>query len=269
MSSYILDNFDMLSKHHYIRRAGASDYWFDFTQGRLKEYRSEFGDDFCLILYASDTEDDSYVLPYSQVKHLLKDEYLDERQRWIGSISNNLLRIRRSNQSMSISAYYNDFEPLEEEANDGPTLLNEPEVLYDVGEEIKLTNLTQHIQAINERYRQAIPRKQKRVSEYVARPNAITDYLKRFRDFICQICGEKGFIQRNGSPYIETHHIIELHKLIPGSLCSDNVVVVCANCHRRFHYAHIVYKTANSNLVSVEINGEHFTFERNVVSQSV
>lgn len=62
MSSYIADNFDALSKQHYIRRAGASDYWFDFTHGVLEEYQAEFGDDFCLVLYASDTEDDSYML---------------------------------------------------------------------------------------------------------------------------------------------------------------------------------------------------------------
>lgn len=268
MSSYITDNFDTLSKQHYIRKAGTTDYWFDFTQGRLDEYRAQFGDDFCLVLYGSETEDDAYVLPYLHVKHLFRDEYLDDRRRWIGSISNNMLLVRHNNQSMSISAYYNAFEYLDEERGDELSVLKEPEALYDIGDEIKLADLAQRIQIINDRYRQATPQKQRRISEYVARPNAITDYLKRLRNYTCQICGEAGFIQRNGSRYIETHHIIELHKLIPGSMCSDNVMVVCANCHRKLHYAQVLYKADRANLVSVEINGEHSTFERNVISSS-
>jgi len=167
---------------------------------------------------------------------------------------------------MSISAYYNAFEYLEEESDGESTIPEEPEALYDIGEEIKLADLVQRIQLINERYRQAAPHKQKQISERVARPNALTDYLKRFRNYTCQICRQVGFVQTNKLRYIETHHIIELHKLTPGSLCSDNIVVVCANCHRKFHYAHVVYKTANVNLVSIEINGECFTFERNVIS---
>ena len=123
MSSYITDNFYTLSNRYYIRKARARDYWFDFNQDRLGEYRTQFLDDFCLVLYASDTADDAYILPYSHVKHLFRDEYLDKRRRWVGSISANVLRVRHSKQAMSISAYYNAFEYLEEERNDEPTLL--------------------------------------------------------------------------------------------------------------------------------------------------
>ena len=269
MSSYIADNLDMLTQQHYIRRASASDYWFDFTLGKLEAYQTTFGEWFCLILYASDTEDDSYVLPYWHVKHLFKEEYLDSRRRWVGSISNNLLRIRRSNQSMSISAYYNAFEYLEQDAKDVLSIIKEPEILYDVGEEVNLANLAQRIQMFNERYNNSEPYKRKRLSEYIARPNAITDYLKKVRNFTCQICGQRGFTQRNGSRYIEAHHIIELHNLVPGSLCSDNIVIVCANCHRKLHYAYIVYNPDSTDLISIEINGEHFTFERNNISQFI
>src|SRR5262249_38654815 len=87
MSSYITDNFYTLSNRHYIRRAGARDYWFDFSQGRVEEYRTQFLDDFGLVQYASDTADDVYILPYSHVKHMFREEYLDKRRRWVGSIS--------------------------------------------------------------------------------------------------------------------------------------------------------------------------------------
>ena len=110
----------------------------------------------------------------------------------------NVLRVRRSKQAMSISAYYNAFEHLEEERDDEPTLLKEPEALYDIGKEIKLGDLAQRIRLMNERYRQVAPHKQKQISEHIARPNAITDYLKRFRNYTCQICGQVGFV---GHPF--------------------------------------------------------------------
>ena len=109
MSSFIADNLEALSLRHYIRKAGADDYWFDFTQNKLEKYKSEFGDDFCHVLYASDTDDDSYVLPYSHVKHLFAAAYVNDRKRWVGNFGGNLLRVRHSNQTMSVSAYYNAF----------------------------------------------------------------------------------------------------------------------------------------------------------------
>ena len=75
MSSLISDNLETLSQRHYVRKAGASDYWFDFTQNKLEWYRKEFGENFCLVLYASDNDDDSYILPYSHVKHLFSNIY--------------------------------------------------------------------------------------------------------------------------------------------------------------------------------------------------
>lgn len=269
MSSFIADNLKTLSERHYIRKAGAEDYWFDFTQNKLENYKNEYGDDFCLVLYASETEDDSYVLPYADVKHLFSDQYIDDRKRWVGSFDGNLLRVRRSNQTMSVSAYYNAFEYLDKELSDEDQDfkgISEPEALYDVQDEIRLGDLQKRIRAFNDAYRQVEPRKQKRISDYISRPNAITDYLKKYRNFTCQLCNEEGFTQRNGTRYIEAHHMIEVHKLLPGSLCSDNIIVLCANCHRKIHYAEIAYEVDNTNNVIILINGERFVVERNVIS---
>lgn len=267
MSSFIADNLDTLSQRHYVRKAGAMDYWFDFTQNKLEQYRSKFGDEFCLVLYASDTNDDSYVLPFFHVKHLFSDQFVDDRKRWVGSINGNLLRVRRSNQTMSLSAYYNAFEYLDEEFRDeGSNVISEPEALYDVQDEIRLNNLQDRIRAFNEAYRRVEPRKQKRISEYIARPNAITDYLKKYRNFTCQFCGEMGFVQKNGTRYVEAHHIIEIHELLAGSLCSDNIVVVCANCHRKLHYAEVVYEVEDNDNLVIRINDERFVVERNIIS---
>lgn len=51
---------------------------------------------------------------------------------------------------------------------------------------------------------------------------------------ICQLCGNQApFKNKDGSPYLECHHIIWLSK---GGLDSEkNTVALCPNCHRKMH----------------------------------
>lgn len=58
--------------------------------------------------------------------------------------------------------------------------------------------------------------------------------MQRRAGGICQLCEQPApFIDRNGEPYLETHHIEWLGD--GGSDTVDNVVVLCPNCHRRMH----------------------------------
>ena len=50
----------------------------------------------------------------------------------------------------------------------------------------------------------------------------------------CDLCEELApFIDKNGSPYLETHHIDWLSK--GGKDTLDNTVALCPNCHRKMH----------------------------------
>ena len=62
----------------------------------------------------------------------------------------------------------------------------------------------------------------------------IAAYVKKRADGKCQLCGAKApFIDQNGDPYLECHHIEWLSK---GGMDSvDNCVALCPNCHRRMH----------------------------------
>lgn len=66
------------------------------------------------------------------------------------------------------------------------------------------------------------------------RDPAIAAYAKKRADGYCQLCGQKApFIDMNGEPYLECHHIDWLSK---GGMDSiDNCVALCPNCHRRMH----------------------------------
>jgi hypothetical protein len=271
LGNYIAEFRDELSKQHYIRKAAAgTNYWFDFAYSKVIEYKEQFGYNFCMVIYGSETEDDAYIMPYRSVEGFFSEDALEEnRVRWIGNIKNNEIRLSHG-KTMSVSAYYNAFDLLDaEEPAILPMKLAEDPVLYVVDERVDRTDLLEKIKAFNEQFQQVAPHKQRVVSERIARPGAITDHLKKLHDFTCQICNERGFVQANGTRYIEAHHITELHRLLPGSFCSDNIIVVCANCHRKLHRAKVSYSVGANDNVTVTINGQTVELHRTFLSSGV
>ena len=66
------------------------------------------------------------------------------------------------------------------------------------------------------------------------RDPTIAAYVKKRADGYCQLCGQKApFNDKNGEPYLESHHIDWLSK--GGLDSSDNCVALCPNCHRKIH----------------------------------
>jgi 5-methylcytosine-specific restriction protein A len=51
----------------------------------------------------------------------------------------------------------------------------------------------------------------------------------------CECCSADGFIKEDGTAYLEAHHLLPLSE--KGSDTPQNVIALCANCHRKFHYA--------------------------------
>jgi len=62
----------------------------------------------------------------------------------------------------------------------------------------------------------------------------VSEYAKRRANGICQLCEKLApFNNKNGEPYLETHHIKWLSK---GGLDTiENTVALCPNCHRKMH----------------------------------
>jgi 5-methylcytosine-specific restriction endonuclease McrA len=85
-----------------------------------------------------------------------------------------------------------------------------------------------------------VMRKIRRILESYERPSAVTNWVKRKRGDSCQICGARGFLKRDGTRYCEVHHLFHLANDPPAEcLNPEYLIVVCANCHRRMHYADV------------------------------
>lgn len=50
----------------------------------------------------------------------------------------------------------------------------------------------------------------------------------------CEFCRSEGFLMADGRRYLETHHLTPL--ALGGPDSDENVVALCANCHREAHY---------------------------------
>ncbi len=62
----------------------------------------------------------------------------------------------------------------------------------------------------------------------------LKEEVKRIANGKCQLCGKEApFIDNNGSPYLEEHHVKKLAE--GGTDTLDNVVAICPNCHRKVH----------------------------------
>jgi 5-methylcytosine-specific restriction endonuclease McrA len=197
---------------------------------------------------------------------MFRDTYLDKRNRWIGTITRNTLKLHGPGLGTSLTDCYNDFSLLERNAS-SEREKDEGEVAIPIrADDVSIEDLRDYVVRYNTRYKNAVPVLKRRMSEQIARPGLITDLLKKLHQHTCQLCRKPGFMQRNGIPYVESHHIVELHQLVAGSYCSDNIVVVCADCHRKLHYAQILY-AAEGLEITVRINEtEIYRFQRNVLS---
>ncbi len=62
----------------------------------------------------------------------------------------------------------------------------------------------------------------------------VSEYAKRRAHGICQLCKQPApFIDYDGKPFLETHHIIWLAD--GGDDSIENTVALCPNCHRKMH----------------------------------
>ncbi len=90
---------------------------------------------------------------------------------------------------------------------------------------------------LNEKYKQYSPEtRPKLIEAHTDRGSSVTKALKSLLGAKCQVCHACGFEKNNGEMYIEAHHITEVAACEINSLCSENIILVCPNCHREIHY---------------------------------
>jgi len=125
------------------------------------------------------------------------------------------------------------------------------------------TNEDEEIQALDEIYQSAAPKVKHYLAKRIERANAIGGKVKELNKYVCQICGLQPFTTKTGRLYAEAHHHTPLHRLTTGSLASQNVICVCANCHRKIHYGNVELIAADDDVIKFDVDGKRVNVKRN------
>lgn len=89
----------------------------------------------------------------------------------------------------------------------------------------------------------------------------IGEKVKVLNEYRCQVCEAMGyhpfgFKKKNGTSYVETHHVIPVKERIPGVLHPSNIITVCANHHRQMHYGMVELHEVTDNYFVFIIDGQ-------------
>jgi HNH endonuclease len=121
--------------------------------------------------------------------------------------------------------------------------------------------LSQQWDDVKDRHEPLAIRRKQRILESFERPSWVTNHVKQVRGDTCQLCGQRGFVKRDGSFYCEVHHLFHLAKEPPAdSLAPEFLVVLCATCHRRMHYADVALPTRIEGGWEVRIDDRAYAF---------
>lgn len=112
------------------------------------------------------------------------------------------------------------------------------------GEEVELDDTgSNDLQSLYERAKASSPRSSSGGSSggsstptrnRYSRSQAVRDYALAHADGVCQGCEEDApFVTKSGDPYLEVHHLYR--RADGGADDPENVIALCANCHRRVH----------------------------------
>lgn len=182
-----------------------------------------------------------------------------------------LLSTLKENESTSIDKYLiSGFQassmPLTQSAFD--------EIIKMQGDDTHIFNKVENessstledIVRLNERYKNAAPEVKNVISQRIER-GAIASKVKAIYGYKCKMCealnmNPLSFIKSNGEHYIETHHIFQVSNLEIGSLGLLNLITLCANHHREFHYGNVQIISNDLDNLVVAINNNRITIKK-------
>jgi len=128
------------------------------------------------------------------------------------------------------------------------------------------------LQNLNSKFRDLSPKERnERLQVYLDRGSSVTKALKIILGSKCQICGWKGFEKRgrkaekNNECFIEAHHLKQVAYKCQGSLCTDNIILVCPNCHREIHYGKKFNLEVTDTSISISLSNHSAQIPKNTI----
>ena len=201
---------------NYTGMGTENDQSIDFAQNKTLRIAKKIG--VKVYLFESYKDNEYY---YDGEVELIKEPYQSEETDINGVIRKVIkFPLKRIDQSKSLIVDINDIEKCESEK-----LKEVRKFKYD---EIKNRAKIAESKLVSTKEVKTI---------YRERNQYISEHTKERANGICDLCGKEApFKDKNGIPYLESHHVITLAENGPDAIY--NTVAICPNCHRKVHLLH-------------------------------
>lgn len=128
------------------------------------------------------------------------------------------------------------------------------------------SNAIDTLRKLNVLYAGLIPSmRAKKIANHLDRGDSIVKALKQLLGSRCQICGWEGFRKQDDSEFIEAHHLVQISERHADSLCTENIILVCPNCHREIHYGEMVQIREDGNINIVCLSSKIARIPKNTI----
>ena len=129
----------------------------------------------------------------------------------------------------------------------------------------------QILSALNEKLKNLPPKEiNHKAQAYLDRGSSVTTALKKLLGAKCQICEWQGFAKKKNKNikqenFIEAHHLTQISDKQSGSLCTDNIILVCPNCHREIHYGSEISVISSGDVIKIQLANHKKTIQKNSI----
>lgn len=127
------------------------------------------------------------------------------------------------------------------------------------------------LSALNKKLKNLPPKELNyRAQAFIDRGSSVTSALKKLLGAKCQICEWEGFVKKKSKndkneSFIEAHHITQISDKQSGSLCTDNIILVCPNCHREIHYGSEFSVVSSGDSIKIQLAKHKKTIQKNSI----
>lgn len=115
------------------------------------------------------------------------------------------------------------------------------------------------------------PTEKEHISHIIER-SCIAKKIKKINNYRCQVCEAIGlpsqsFLKKNGTHYIEAHHVIPIYTKEKGVLSVKNIITLCANHHRQMHHGNVELIESDDSAFSFRIDNDVVKINKTKISE--
>ena len=187
-----------------------------------------------------------YIINPNIVQEIILDEIKEiEKNKNKIDCNNDLLKL---NNIIKLLNQVNDYEKIN---------LKEQEEIEKEINEISNKEIIKYLNEVKETDSQTVIIS----SKTYKRNNKTTSFLKKYRDFKCQICNTY-ILKKDGSRYIEAAHI--KRKADKGCETPDNLLILCPNHHKELDVGKIEFLNNGLEFIEFSLNGKYYKFNKTI-----